>query len=198
MLCYYLDNFVAIFQAEEATPEKMSENKAYIQLTNLLGVLQNNSKDAQGTAVIVFGIEIDTSCFTARLPKDKLEKATKATAKILSQKSVSFIDMQSLVGFLSYCSQAVRLGRVFMRRLWDFINYFPQMGPRTTLRRIPVWVKKDLEWWNKLLPAYNGVLFFDTKKRRTQTLYTDACLYVLGGFHFKRSQPWEQAYINQL
>ena len=147
VLCHYLDDFVAIFQAKKATPEKMSaENKAYIQLTNLLGVSRNDSKDAQGTAVIVFGIEIDTSCFTARLPKDKLEKATKATAKILSQKSVSFIDMQSLVGFLSFCSQAVRLGHVFMRRLWDFINHFPQMVPRTTLRRIPVWVKEDLEW----------------------------------------------------
>lgn len=94
MLCHYLDNFVAIFQVEKATSEKISaENKAYIQLTNLLVISRNNSKDAQGIAVIVFGIEIDTPCFTARLPKDQLEKASKATAKILSQKSVSFIDM---------------------------------------------------------------------------------------------------------
>lgn len=118
MLCYYLDNFVAIFKAEEATQEKMAADKeAYVQLTDLLGVPRNDSKDGQGTAVIVFGIEIDTSCFTARLPKEKLEKATRATAKILGQKSVSFIDMQSFVGFLSFSSQAVRLGRVFIRRL---------------------------------------------------------------------------------
>lgn len=138
MLCHYLDNFVAIFKAREVTQEKMTaEKKAYIQLTNLLGVPQNNSKDAQGTTVVVFGIEVDTSCFRARLPKEKLDKVTKATAKVLSQKLVNFIDIQSLVGFLSFCSQAVRLGCVFMRRLWDFINDFPRTGPRTILRRIP-------------------------------------------------------------
>lgn len=97
-----------------------------------------------------------------------------------------------------FCSQVVRLGRVFMGRLGDFINHFPRVEPRTTLRRIPAWVREDLEWWNKLLPAYNGVLFFNTRERKTQTLYTDACVYGLGGFHFKGSQPWEQAYINQM
>ncbi len=104
MLCHYLDDFVAIFKAREATQKKMiAEKKAYIQLINLLGVPRNDSKDAQGTTVVVFGIEIDTSSFTARLPKEKLDKAIRATAKVLSQKSVSFIDMQSLVGFLSFC-----------------------------------------------------------------------------------------------
>ncbi len=102
------------------------------------------------------------------------------------------------MGFLLFCSQAVRLGRVFIRRLWDIINHFPRAGPRTTLRRIPAWVREDLEWWNKLLPAYNGVLFFNTTKRKIQTLYTDACLYGLGGFYFDGTQPWEQAYISQL
>ncbi len=172
--------------------------KAYIQFTDLLGVPRNDSKDVQGTAVVVFGIEVDTSCFTARLPKKKLDKVTRATAKVLSQRSVSFIDMQSLVGFLSFCAQAFMLGCVFMRRLWDFINHFPRAGPRTILRKIPAWVREDLEWWNKLLPAYNGVLFFDTTKKKIQTLYTDVYLYGLGWFYFKGSQPWEQAYISQL
>lgn len=173
------------------------ETIAYIWLTDLLGLPRNDSKDCQGTVVIVFGIERDTSWFTARLPTDKLEKAIKATLKVLSQKAVSFIDIQSLVGFLSFCSQAVRLGRVFMRRLWDFINHYPRGGPKSTLRRIPTWVREDLEWWNKLLPTYNGVLFFDTRNRETQTLYNDACLYGLGGFYFKGRQTWEQVKVTQ-
>ena len=84
-----------------------------------------------------------------------------------------------------------------MRRLWDFINHFPRDRLKTTLRRIPAWVREDLEWWNKLLPTYNGVLFFDTRCRETQSLYTDACLYGLGGFYFKGLQSWEQADIIQ-
>lgn len=101
MLCHYLDNFVTIFQAKESIAEKMSvENKVYILLTNFLDVPQNNSKSTQGTLVIVFGIEIDTPYFTAHLPKNKLKKVTRANTKILSQKSVNFIDIQSLKFFL--------------------------------------------------------------------------------------------------
>ncbi len=151
VLCHYRNNYVAIFKAN-VTPERLKlEAEAYIWLTDLLGLLRNDTKDTQGTAVIVFGIEIDTSSVTARLLIDKLEKAIKVTAKILNQKSISFIDMQLLIGFLSFCSQAVKLGRVFTRRLWDFTNHYPCNGPRTTLKKIPAWVREDLEWWKKLL-----------------------------------------------
>lgn len=94
-----------------------AEKKAYVQLTNVLGILQNNSKNTQRIVVIVFGIEIDISCFIARLSKEKLEKTTKAIAKVLDQNSVRFIDLQLLNGFLLFCLQAVRLGRIFMRKL---------------------------------------------------------------------------------
>ncbi len=84
-----------------------------------------------------------------------------------------------------------------MRRLWDFINHYPRDVTRSTLRRIPVWMREDLEQWNKLLPTYNGVLFFDTRNRVTQTLYTYACLYGLSGFYFEGRQAWEQVKVNQ-
>ncbi len=159
--------------------------------------VDNDSKDCQGEVVTVFRIEVDTSSFTARLPRDKLEKAILASSKVLSQEAVSYIDIQSLVGFLSFRSQAVRLGRVFMRKLWDFINHYPRDATRSTLRRISVWVREDLEWWNKLLPMYNGVLFFDNRNRVSQNLYTDACFYGLGGFYFEGRQVWEQVKVNQ-
>ncbi len=31
----------------------------------------------------------------------------------------------------------------------------------------------------------------------TQTLYTDACLYGLGGFYFEDRQAWENVKVNQ-
>ncbi len=40
-------------------------------------------------------------------------------------------------------------------------------------------------------------MFFDTRNRVTQTLYTDACLYDLGGFYFEGQQAWEQVKVNQ-
>ena len=130
-------------------------------------------------------------------PADKLEKSIRATLKVLSQKTVSFIDIHSLLGFLSFGSQAVRLGRIFMIKLWDLINHYPRRGPKFTIRRIPAWVRKDVEWWNKLLPKYNGVLFFNTMNKESQTVYTHACLYGLSGFYFGGRQAWEQVKVTQ-
>ncbi len=109
---------MAIFRSDTSPKRLLAEANAYIWLTDLLGPPRNDYKDCQGTVVTVFGIEVHTSLFMARLPWEQLEKAILASLKVLSQKTVSYIDIQSLVGFLSFCYQAVRLGRVFMRRLW--------------------------------------------------------------------------------
>ncbi len=183
-----LRQLCGFIQIRNLAREIAAEANAYIWLTDVLGLPRNDSKDCQGTMATVFGIEVDTPSFTARLPRDKLKKAILALSKVLSQKTVSYIDIQSRVGFFSFCSQAVRLRRVFMRRLSDFINHYPRDGTRSTLRRIPVWVREDLEWWNKLLLTYNRVLFSNARNRVTQTIYTDACLYGLGRFYFEGRQ----------
>ena len=140
-----MDDFIVIFPANVDTPSRIcTEAKAYIWLTDLLGIPRNDSKDRKGTMIIVFSIDVDTNPFTARLPAEKLEKARKATEKLLKDKLVSFYEMQSLVGFLSFCSQAVRLGRVFMRRLWDFVNLFPHTATKQTRKRLPAWVREDI------------------------------------------------------
>ncbi len=97
VLCHYLDNFVAIFRSDTSPERLVAEANAYIWLTDLFGLLRNDSKEYQSKVVIVFGIELDTSSFTARFPRDKLEKAILASSKVLSQKTVSNIDIQSLI-----------------------------------------------------------------------------------------------------
>ncbi len=197
ILVHYLDDFVSVFSASQAE-QIWQARHAYNWVTDLPGIPRNDSKDAEGMQVIVFGIEIDTRKFTAKLSNEKLEKAVKATSKVLAEQSVTFLDIQSLVGFLSFCSQAVCLGKVFMRRLWDFVNEYPWAATKLTRRRIPGWVREDLEWWNDLLPAYNGVLFVDTCSRHTINLYTDTYLYGLGGFFFEGRGDWPTNAIDQV
>ena len=90
--------------------------------------------------------------------------------------------MQSIAGFLSFCAQAVKLGRVFLRLFWNFIASFPSGSHRRVKRRIPTWVRQDLIWWNKLLVDFNGIVFFETSTRDTIKVHTDACLTGLGGY----------------
>ena len=63
------------------------------------------------------------------------------------------------------------------------------------LKGIPAWVREDLEWWIKLLPTYNEVLFLDTRNMEIQNLYTDACFYRLGGFQFGGCQAWKKVKV---
>lgn len=79
------------------------ENRVYNWIINLLRILRNELKNGEGTQITVFRIEIDTSIFIARLLTEKRDKAVKATAKILVEKSVSLLKIQSLVRFLSFC-----------------------------------------------------------------------------------------------
>lgn len=183
---HYLDDFILIIPAISATTVKLDQyNSGYKLLTGCLGIPPQDAKDCMGTIVSVFGIEIDTNLFVARVPADKQQKAKDATGDALSKESLTLHEAQSLTGFLSFCAQVVRLGWVFMRKLWDFVASYPNGSSRFSKRRIPFELRLDLEWWNELLPAYNGVQLFDTKTRKTAQLYTDASLHGLGGFYYE-------------
>ena len=78
----------------------------------LPGMPTNGAKEEQDTAVIDFGIEIDTVNLTARLPEENLQKVRNATSAALASKSISLLDICSLIRYLSFCAKAVRLGRV--------------------------------------------------------------------------------------
>lgn len=195
---HYLDNFIAILPAQQATPAKLSEyNTQYVTLTDVLGIPRQESKDKTGTVVSVFGIQIDTNSFIASLPSDKITKAIEVTARALHQQSLLLKDAQKLTGYLSFCAKVVKLGWVFMRPLWTFTAEYPSTC-RSTRRRLPKQVREDLIWWNTLLPRFNGVLFFDNATRPVSQLYTDASLIGLGGFTLQHpTLTWPLIPINQ-
>ena len=58
----------------------------------------------------------------ARLSSKKLETAVQAVKLALTKKAISHIDLQSLVGFLSFVSKVVMPGRAFMRWLYDALR----------------------------------------------------------------------------
>lgn len=86
-------------------------------MTNLLKIPRNNLKDTKKIYIIVFETKIDTTNFTVKLLDKKLEKAMKITSKILAKQSIIFLDIQFLVNFLSFYSQVVGLGKVFIQNL---------------------------------------------------------------------------------
>lgn len=116
---HYQDDFIAMLPASEATPAKLLEySRKYNQVTDVLGIPRQESKDQEGTIIPVFGIEINSNTFIASLPPDKIAEAISVTKAALSQRSLTLKEAQSLNGHLSFCTKVVRLGWVFMRPLW--------------------------------------------------------------------------------
>lgn len=195
-LAHYLDDFIQILPMSDTISAQLSsDNDNYRLVTDCLGIPRNESKYRAGTSIPVFGLIIDTNHFIARVPKDKLDRIKLGTAMALSKSSVSRHEIESLSGLLSFCAPVVLLGWVFMRPLWNFIAQFPS-SPSSQCR-VPALVREDLIWWNLLLPAYNGVFFFDHDNRPPIQLYTDASMTGLGEFYYQGLGIWTQVKICQ-
>ncbi|KAJ5378275.1 uncharacterized protein N7496_005684 [Penicillium cataractarum] len=101
-IVHYLDDFIAIFPSSVGSLSKAltTFNTVYIPLTDALGIPRNDSKDAAGTVVSVLGVEIDTSLLQARMPHDKLTRASSEAASLPQLDRVSHKALQRVVGFL--------------------------------------------------------------------------------------------------
>ena len=61
---YYLDDFIKIIPAAQATPKYLAQSESdYYTFTGLLGILENTKKDASGTIVATLGITLNTNDF---------------------------------------------------------------------------------------------------------------------------------------
>ena len=167
LLEHYLDDFISIFSASEEG-QLGHHNALYNELTTILGIPRNDSKDRAGTIVEVLGILVNTNTFELTVPEDKLARARNLCAAALNQVSLTLREAQSLTGTLSFCAQAVTLGWAFCR--WDFIAQFPKNPGK---RRIPAHIRSDIKWWHDFLSVFNGVRFFE-ETRHIFRLYTDA------------------------
>ncbi|KAJ5413721.1 hypothetical protein N7509_000348 [Penicillium cosmopolitanum] len=179
---HYLDDFIAIARSPSVFDPMSAFDKVYNRVTDYLRIPRNTKKDQQGTCVTVLGIQIDTLAMEARLPPEKLCRATLDAAAALNAASLSLKQTERLTGLLAFCSRVVRLGRTRLQSLYTFQAAFPHGS--SARRRIPYEVRDDLEWWRDPLSLFNGVLLIDPCRRTITHLYTDASSTGQGLFFF--------------
>lgn len=121
-------------QGKRSNSQRRKKQKAHIWLIDLFSISCNNLKNQKGKIVVIFRIEMDITNLTVKLFNETLEKA------------LNFINMQSVVGLCLFYSQVMKLSRAFIRRFWDFINYFEDKTIKRSLRKIFASVKKELKW----------------------------------------------------
>lgn len=135
MLIFYLnwaesehdpDDFILILEALSATPAKLKwHKKDYRPLTDCLRIQRQEVKNITETVVSVFGMETNKNLFIAKSRQKSFTKPKNATGTAPTKESLPLHEAQSRTGFLSFCARVVRLGRLFMRRLWDFVASYP-------------------------------------------------------------------------
>jgi hypothetical protein len=164
---HYLDDFLGVGPASAAT----EFSHQFEQICDRLGLRIKESKSITSTVADFGGIELDTLAMEARLPSAKLHKATELVEHALKKGKLNLQELQSLIGFLSFCCKVVPLGRSFLRRLYDATSNYPRSD--TKRRRLTAEMKADLRWWKQFLPSWNGIAIIRST-RAHHSLWTDA------------------------
>ena len=115
-MSHILDDY--IFVGPENSELCKSALSAFYPMANELRIPLKISKTVEPTTCcIVHGIEIDTVAGELRMPLDKLGKLTDMIKHIEARRTITFKELKSLIGLLSFACHVVAPGRTFLRRL---------------------------------------------------------------------------------
>ena len=109
------------------------------------------------------------------VPQEKLVKIIDMCKKWENKCYCSKQELQSLLGSLLYISKCVRAARIFLCRMLHSLRCNHGKNSITLDNEF----KKDLMWFNKFLPIFNGKTFFN-KRHPKATIELDASLSGLG------------------
>ena len=145
----YLDDFIIVASSEE---ECLRQRNVLIELMKFFGFKISDKKVTEPSRVCVFlGITIDSSKMELSLPKEKVEKLENFLTECRGKKFVSKKILQKIGGLMSFCSQVVRGGRTFSRRIFDLCSKAWNRG----IIRLDDETKKDLDWWLDFCKVFN-------------------------------------------
>ena len=144
---------------------------------NELGLTISDSKlVAPSTKVVCLGVLIDTENGTVSIPPDKLHQINDTVRHWSQRTTCTKRQLQSLLGLLLYVHKCVKPARAFLNRMLALLR----VGHASQKIHLTTEFRRDLRWFEKFLPLYNGVSLYDHRPT-DHTLELDACLTGLGG-----------------
>ena len=105
------------------------------------------------------------------MPLDKLERLRVLLNKYSKAVFINRKELESLTGLLAHCSQCVKGGCTFCRRLYDLYKYMVNSGMKRA--RITNVVREDIKWWKSFSSIFNGVSTINNELY-PESIYTDA------------------------
>ena len=172
-------------------------------LAQKIGLPINSKKTVYPTTTITFlGLELDTVMFEIRLPNDKLVNLKQQISKLQNRRSVTLVELQSLIGMLNFACNVVPPGRTFLRRL---INLTIGLSKPYHHARLNSEARADLKAWQIFLDHFNGKALFPSDIAHTSSslhFFTDAsnagfgCVFGRKWFFGKFTPAWLNYHIS--
>ena len=182
---HVLDDFLFIASSYELCQHALNN---FLELCADIGVPIAPDKMMGPAQFLPFvGIQLDTNHMTASLPMDKVHKFMQVISTLISSKSVTLKQTQSLCGMLNFACGVIAPARAFSRRLYDLGIHLSKSYHKV---RVNCQVKQDLEVWQHFLQNYNGttlLLDYVWLSNGDLQLYTDASTTIgFGGVFVNR------------
>ena len=174
----YLDDL-----AGAETPEKAWH--AYEELQQVLkfsGIKESVNKCLDPSTEMPFlGVLFNTVDMTLKVTPDRLVEILTLVQEWLVKDQATLKQLQSLLGKLNFVAHCVKPARIFICRL---LNWLRSIHETIEPQPISYETKKDLLWWSKFLPLYNGVSMMDLHEwgQPDAVLASDACLEGCGSW----------------
>ena len=148
-LVNYLDDFIII---ADSADECLRQRNLLIEVMEFLGFVVSREKVTEPSRKTTFlGITINSRAMELTLPAEKIVKLKASLNECLSLKRAPKKLLQQIGGFMSFCSQIVRGGRTFSRRLFDLCARCRQGGSVILNNE----TRLDLEWWLQFCEIFN-------------------------------------------
>ena len=175
----YLDDFAGAEKREDAT-------FAYQCLGSVLqkcGFEESVNKASPPSEIMSFlGVLFNTVTMTMEITPERLIEIRTLVKSWLNKDKASLRQLQSLLGKLNFVAACVKPSRIFISRLLIWLRSI--YNSSEFLHDIPDIVRKDLVWWDKFLPIYNGIsmMEYENWSKPDSIFSSDSCLTGLGGF----------------
>ena len=148
----YLDDFGSAEPAEIAWNSYHAMGKILCSI----GAKEAEQKSFPPCTRIEFlGNIVDSEKMTLEVTADRKTQLTEELKLWRSRKTATKRQMQSLIGKLSFITNCVRSGRIFLSRIIDNIRGLNRPKDRLIITSE---FKDDVKWWLKFLPQFNGIL----------------------------------------
>ena len=175
----YLDDFAGAERRDNAI-------FAYNCLGTVLqkcGFVESIEKASPPSEIMSFlGVLFNTLTMTMEITPERLTEIRHLIRTWLKKENATLKQVQSLLGKLNFIAACVKPSRIFVSRLLIWLRSIYSSSEFDHL--IPLSVKKDLIWWNRFLPLYNGIslMEYENWSKPDAIFSSDSSLTACGGF----------------